>query len=944
MSINFWLFYFNAIITNKIQGKMFMDSALLCLNASAGSGKTYRLVLRYLELLFLGAKPSEILTLTFTKKAAKEMEERIAKSIGEIYQYRNDRDYINKLECISIKDKNDFGKLQEKIRQIYHSFLKEDLKITTIDSFFQRILKSFCWYVGVEYDFEIQSDDREKIIEIFLTNLDNQQLQGILNLCIQRQLRIDSVISFCDFLDSLKEMLEKELFIYPTKEGHKQQAMEYARRIQATYQDTKGEIHSALEFDDIESLLQKGKTWLTKERLQDYRGFSKIPFRDEDFRGLKEALVGVFVEDEAKYLENLYGIFVLYLKAKQEYYKQTNTLSFNAVTSKVYELLLQKQIDKNFLYFRLDSTISHILIDEFQDTSVLQYEILKPMIDEIKSGEGAKRFLRSFFYVGDIKQSIYRFRGGNSELFKIAAQGMQEESLKINYRSAKNIVEFVNETFSNKIEGFVPQESNSKIKGFVQVYIQEKEAILSQVATSIRELLEVGAKEEEIAILTFDNDCVVEIAEFLQEEGFKVVVDTSAKLIFHNEVRALIEFLKYLVFENPKFCAEFFMLLGLEKENLEQYFYLKTQKPSKVLLEIMQRYKIASLSAKKFLEYSLEYLSIEELLEKVESLQSDIVSSDFFGIRIMTIHKSKGLEFNNVLVIDDIRAKNRSGNVFFEFKENGVEIKRIFWRSNELRMQIDKEYQKALLKENILKEKDLKNQLYVALTRAKNTMQIILLDQKSRFESLGLQLMQKGELKQAILEIKSANLEDSLAQNKDFECFAHNQKSLESLGRQKQMQIAQKEDLIGEVGAIYYGIALHFVMEQKIKNQLEDSLILTLLLNKIGFYIEKKILEKIINHCKILLNHSSFIEIMGKGKVKCEVPFLINGRQKRLDLLIIGDNEAFVIDYKSGMQREIYKMQVLEYMQSVNLILQKPTYGFIFYTEGEGKLVEVIGD
>ena len=141
------------------------------------------------------------------------------------------------------------------------------------------------------------------------------------------------------------------------------------------------------------------------------------------------------------------------------------------------------------MYFRLDSTISHILIDEFQDTSVLQYEILKPMIDEIKSGEGAKRFLRSFFYVGDIKQSIYRFRGGNSELFKIAAQGMQEESLKINYRSAKNIVEFVNETFSNKIEGFVPQESNSKIKGFVQVYIQEKEAILSQVATSIRELL-----------------------------------------------------------------------------------------------------------------------------------------------------------------------------------------------------------------------------------------------------------------------------------------------------------------------------------------------------------------------------------------------------------------------------------------------------------------------
>ena len=157
-----------------------MENALLCLNASAGSGKTYRLVSRYLELLFLGAKPSEILTLTFTKKAAKEMEERIVKSIQEIYQRKNDREYIKQLEFIGI---NDLEGIEQKIIKIYYEFLREDLKITTIDSFFQRILKSFCWYVGVENNFEIQNEDFEAITEIFLELLSDEAFERIVLFC-----------------------------------------------------------------------------------------------------------------------------------------------------------------------------------------------------------------------------------------------------------------------------------------------------------------------------------------------------------------------------------------------------------------------------------------------------------------------------------------------------------------------------------------------------------------------------------------------------------------------------------------------------------------------------------------------------------------------------------------------------------------------------------------
>lgn len=113
-------------------------------------------------------------------------------------------------------------------------------------------------------------------------------------------------------------------------------------------------------------------------------------------------------------------------------------LSFSDVTYLVYEILKLLGDDSEFLYFRLDAQIEHILLDEFQDTSILQYEILKPLIDEITSGEGIFEN-GSFFFVGDVKQSIYRFRGGVSALFQSVAEenSTHVEKLLTNYRSQR---------------------------------------------------------------------------------------------------------------------------------------------------------------------------------------------------------------------------------------------------------------------------------------------------------------------------------------------------------------------------------------------------------------------------------------------------------------------------------------------------------------------------
>ena len=120
---------------------------------------------------------------------------------------------------------------------------------------------------------------------------------------------------------------------------------------------------------------------------------------------------------------------------------------------------------------RLDSRLKHLLLDEFQDTSVIQFDILRPLIEEIRSGVGVNEG-GSFFFVGDVKQSIYRFRGGVSALFHQVAElfDVRVEPLRVNYRSRSKIVDFVNRSFEGKIKGYIPQQSpQSFAGGYVEV-------------------------------------------------------------------------------------------------------------------------------------------------------------------------------------------------------------------------------------------------------------------------------------------------------------------------------------------------------------------------------------------------------------------------------------------------------------------------------------------
>ena len=171
---------------------------------------------------------------------------------------------------------------------------------------------------------------------------------------------------------------------------------------------------------------------------------------------------------------------------------QRGVLSFDDLTYFTYRLL-HESMSREFLYFKIDSKFKHILLDEFQDTSTLQFLLLQPLIDEIFSGHGQSEF-KSFFYVGDTKQSLYRFRGGVEELFDKVAEtyGVDILPMDTNYRSAKNVVEQVNRWFEPTMKGYVAQKSRQgTCEGYVEVI--ESEELIDEAVVQAKRLLALGS-------------------------------------------------------------------------------------------------------------------------------------------------------------------------------------------------------------------------------------------------------------------------------------------------------------------------------------------------------------------------------------------------------------------------------------------------------------------
>ena len=235
------------------------------------------------------------------------------------------------------------------------------------------------------------------------------------------------------------------------------------------------------ETKSIKELFAKGL--FEKETLGEHSWFTKVA--NDEIEGLyaylKIELAKWAEVKEAIVLQSLFKIYDYYRNANISSAKSLGVLSFDDLTYFTYRLL-HESISKEFLYFKIDSKFKHILLDEFQDTSTLQFLLLQPLIDEIFAGHGQSEF-KSFFYVGDTKQSLYRFRGGVEELFDKVAEnyGVNIEQMDTNYRSSKSVVEQVNRWFEPTMQGYVPQKSREgSSEGYVEVVCPSTDKLREQ--------------------------------------------------------------------------------------------------------------------------------------------------------------------------------------------------------------------------------------------------------------------------------------------------------------------------------------------------------------------------------------------------------------------------------------------------------------------------------
>lgn len=908
-----------------------MDTKRQCmaLKASAGSGKTFALSVRFLALLFKGANPSEILTLTFTKKATAEMKERILDYL-KILQKENLEDEKEKeksqniLKELEEKYRLDPSFVQNSAQKIYQRFLNAEIRISTIDAFFQSILRKFCWFVGLSANFEVNEDTKahqQQLNASFLSALNNKQLEE-LSVFITQCLSYDSYTS-----DSVLErlrFLKNKLYLFdPNKkepafdeEGFLEKLRSLNQQIQSI-ETASDRAKIAIKCDDFRGFLNSSLTWLEKK--SEYIYFKKfkdeIPTLESECEEIENDLKRYYEAREIALFKKFPKFIQLYDKATSK----IQALDFDAIKDKVHALLNgYEEMPAEFFYFRLDSKIAHILIDEFQDTSLNDYKILAPFIDEIKAGIGQAKWHRSVFFVGDVKQSIYGFRGSFSSLFESVSKDFYHDNLEFNHRSSPLIINYVNTIFKkayqNSPTAYLEQKypkasSNKHVKdGYVKVSLvaDERELLLKQILQEAKNLLEHRIEPKDITILCATNDDALEIKNYLQENlsAIRPSTESSAKLSQFVESKIIKNALEYALAEEPYkpfYKHSVLKLAGYLHDDAIALagFNPKKESVAGFVWKVMELFELYTECAQICLELAVGCEDANEFLEKLEA--KEIASFKAEGAQIMTIHKSKGMQFPYVIVCERLgKPKTNNSNQFLE-EYDGTELTHLYYRMKN-REVVDKDYARALDKEEAAKDHEETNVYYVAFTRAELGLIVVAKDKKGMREKLDLAPLEEGEIVPVISSQKEPSSASVLIKPHAY-------------GEQVQEIEEEPSDYEknNDQEAIHFGIALHKGLEYQYAYNIPKKSVLEYLNYHHGFYgLDYQALEESLE----LFENDAKIQALFKNlALKGEVAFLFEGVVSRIDVLLWDKGQnLYVLDYKSSQNyQQSHKVQVSHY-------------------------------
>ncbi|MGI9542507.1 MAG: UvrD-helicase domain-containing protein, partial [Cyclobacteriaceae bacterium] len=585
---------------------------LMVYRSSAGSGKTFALVKEYLKIVLRDPLAyKHILAITFTNKATDEMKQRIIDELTDLSQ-GNATDIQREIS----KDFNHYKppvpiqlRATKALRNILHDYSR--FEVSTIDHFFSQLVRLLARELKLNFNYEIDVDVDQTIQEaldrLYLGLHQNPQWRQWMEEYAYSQLdddkgwQLDQKImqlgkelfkerfhqSFSQIkkeevnLETIKVLIdqlkETQAAFVSTLKSYAAKALELIQQHGLLVRDFKGGSRSVA--NTFNKIVLKGDMELTKTFVKVALGeddwFAKTSLKKEEIKAVAKGGLDRISRELYQYHEKFYSNYVtasellrniyayglleaLYEKW-QEYQKEENLILISQNSFLLKSVIEDK--DAPFLYEKIGSRFHHLLIDEFQDTSVYQWENLKPLVTHTLDEEYQKVLL-----VGDIKQSIYRWRGGDKNLLlhkvqqdlNLYAAKWKEEGLNDNWRSLKNVVGFNNMFFQTAIKVLqltkelpsgqptleqvyreVVQNAKGGEGGFVEVQFFEggeaeetywEAQALERTRSIIHNSLENGAKYQDILILVEKNEHANQISSQLTTLNIPVISDQALKL------------------------------------------------------------------------------------------------------------------------------------------------------------------------------------------------------------------------------------------------------------------------------------------------------------------------------------------------------------------------------------------------------------------------------
>ncbi len=793
---------------------------LQILKASAGSGKTYRLARKYIELL-LGSKDRfayrHILAVTFTNKATDEMKGRILKELHVLATNPSESGYHDHfVPSVFPSDEDIRKKAQTVLSDMLHDY--SAFAVSTIDRFFQQTLKAFSREIGQFASYQVELDKDSLVAESVDRILDSltEEDSGLLSWLTDNVLeqieqggRYSMDANLLEMAKRLKspqrmEVLEKT-GIDPDKEYPKEKLMEIrssCRKIMADFHaEVRAKACAALdiieqagvnpadsnrgfmkalyayrEIDDNEDVTIPSDSFMTKAKDSD-QWFAKAkavklkplvyPYLEaplEDFCNLFDKEFKVY--NTASILDGqLYGLGVAgeLNRTFRELMKEKNVLCIDDSNTILRDII--DGSDAPFVYEKLGVRYENFLLDEFQDTANVQWSNFSPLLHESNSKGGDN------LIVGDVKQSIYRWRGSDWKLLNETVPGEfeehKEEVLDANFRSLRNVVKFNNLFFKSaaavldgmgghgdgsplsEIYSDVAQKtreeklaeqgkaSKKKPAGSVSLTFCEKDDELQKVLDAVREAEGRGAKLSEIAVLVRSNAIGESVAMCLIDNGIPVMTDDSLRVKSSITVRRLVSLMSYA--DNPNDTVNGYLAQSLEIMMPEASSSLIDM--AEALFRELKRNNVEQLwkgeaqHIQSFMDHLQDYVSsdgnnLRGFLKWWEEENPSISSpSSGESVRVMTIHKSKGLDFPYVIIpFAENITLYKSGKYWCvpDLDETALEgvaegVYDVTLSKSSENTLFSEDYEK----DNFLQQVDNINTIYVAMTRAALGMHII---------------------------------------------------------------------------------------------------------------------------------------------------------------------------------------------------------------------------